>query len=433
VLKKFGPAFIKSLLSRGTHYLLLENIIRMAVGLITAGIVFRLLPVETVSSWGVITSWVIIFSTFASAGADTIFVSVVNAEHEVVAERFSQLVLVRLIASILSAGISIVGAFIAYSDPQTRFGIIVLSLAWIPQSLYLMEYFFQGKGQIRKLTTIRLSVLLMSFAAKVAVVLIYKSLYLFILVTLFETVIGAGIYLFFAKKSDILSLFKHLDLKKLFVLFKSQTLFLMLSTLFMNINYRMDQLLLQKISDAKSVAGYFAVVRLFEVLSILPFIISNAHTKSMSESLLKGPEEFENSMRHLTRDLMLISCVIVGGTALFGWPAIRILFGEKYTDFFPVLVVLSCSLFFTSLSLVKGWYMTLTGKFRENMLTSLVGALTNIVFNLLLISKLGIWGCVISSIVSYAVYGYFSAYMFESLTPYLRIVRSAFNFKKGKP
>lgn len=139
------------------------------------------------------------------------------------------------------------------------------------------------------------------------------------------------------------------------------------------------------------------------MLGFIPVVLTTAYAPVVTRSKQKGSDEYRQTLSKVYR-LMFI-CFLVTSVPLFflsQWVVV-VLYGREFTEAGSLLSLFAIRLFFTNFSVAKSLFITNENLFRYTLLTSVVGAVTNIAFNYALIPLLGVRGSLVATILSFTI------------------------------
>ena len=185
----------------------------------------------------------------------------------------------------------------------------------------------------------------------------------------------------------------------------------MLSLLLMELNYRVDVLMLDGFVQKTDIGLYSLSVQIAERVWLIPDALKDILLSKLSKD--KDYREVAKITR-ISLFAMLI-CVII--LIVFGKPIIDILFGLAYKGTYEIMLIL----LFSSINMVFYkmiyTYNVVRSRRNINFFILFISALSNIVMNYLLIPHMGNIGAAISSLVSYSVCGFLFLFYFVFTTP----------------
>ena len=145
-------------------------------------------------------------------------------------------------------------------------------------------------------------------------------------------------------------------------------------------------------------------------------IISGLYSKKLME-------EMGRTYQVLTKWIFSVTIPLFFILFLFPEAVLNLLFGMNYIQAASVLRILSLGFMFHAFLGLNGLSLLVMGETRFLMLTSLSGAISNVVLNAALIPILGIVGAALASLLSYGVVNIFSStklYQLSKIHPFTR-------------
>ena len=163
---------------------------------------------------------------------------------------------------------------------------------------------------------------------------------------------------------------------------------------------RIDQIMIKGMLDAAAVGYYSAAVRISEVFYFLPAII----TGSVFPAIIKS--KLEDEVRYNKRLLALFTILLwsaIGASIFFtllAKPIVLTLFGAEYSPAIPVLMVHTWGSLFVFLGVVRTKWAINENYQIYIMFYVILGAVINVVLNLIFIPRTGIIGAAFSTVIA---------------------------------
>lgn len=148
--------------------------------------------------------------------------------------------------------------------------------------------------------------------------------------------------------------------------------------------------------------GIFAVANKFPSMVAMVFtVFANSWQISVLEEFKKKEfEKYYNKILQLIFSLLvLLSCLV----AVFSKQLIALFADEKFFEAWKLVPILTIAILFSSLSGFVGTCFSAVRKSKYYFYSSIWGALSSILFNLLLIPYLGLFGAVLAIVLSHLV------------------------------
>ncbi len=181
---------------------------------------------------------------------------------------------------------------------------------------------------------------------------------------------------------------------------------LFLSGIFNAINLRVDQVFLFTFLSAKELGVYAADVRIVETLHLLPTVFSALAYPVLCKRFQDSKKGFAAAYRVILKFLNLFIVPVATATFLLAPKIIALAFGPEYESGGPALSVLMFSEICVYFGIVNNNLLLAAGQQDFIFVSTFLGAVTNVVLNLLLIPSYGIIGAAISTLISYSGLSY---------------------------
>jgi O-antigen/teichoic acid export membrane protein len=152
------------------------------------------------------------------------------------------------------------------------------------------------------------------------------------------------------------------------------------------------------IYNVASSIGSYASFTLLPIAMVLYPIISKTYDE-------KNLEECSNYFKYSFKYLMMVTIPAAVGLSILAKPLLQILTSAEFISGSSVVVITAFGALFNCLQQICSYVMHLSGKTHVNLILLSIAAALNIIFNIILIPHLGIFGAGISYFLSYVVLG----------------------------
>lgn len=175
---------------------------------------------------------------------------------------------------------------------------------------------------------------------------------------------------------------------------------LSLTVVFSNIYARTDMLMLKYYEGSASVGFYSVAARFTENWLLFTGLFSSIFSVAVISGFKTSPEEYRKQLHRYYFMLFNIAIPPIVLTLLLGEPVIRFLYGTEYLKTVPVLCIFVFSLIFSSL--LNGFNCHAINGNRLMTVASVFGsgAVINVPLNMILITRFGMNGAAVSSLIS---------------------------------
>ena len=188
-----------------------------------------------------------------------------------------------------------------------------------------------------------------------------------------------------------------------------------------------DKIMLRHMLDSSEAVGYYsAAIAISGLISFLPAAILESARPPIMEAKSTDEAIYRNRLRLLYAALIWISLFYSLGVTCFARPIVYLLYGKAY---YPAIPALRIAVWYTAFSYLgsgRSLFLICEKKNRFVSLFSAMGALTNIVLNLLLIPQLGIKGAALATLATQLLANFVYPALFPSTRAYSRHVLAAF-------
>lgn len=287
----------------------------------------------------------------------------------------------------------------------------VLAVSNILYAFQVVEFFFQAQVAIRYVSMMRALNVFIFGLCKLAAVLLDVSFTGIALIFACEFIcLSLGFIVLYQWKGEGLSL-RAIDFTYGRQLLHS-TFWLILSGVSALVYLKIDQVMLGSLVSYSEAGIYAVAARLSEVW----YFISDALVLSFFAMLLtqknENPQLYDRNLQKLCDGLFATAALIAIGVTVVAKPAILLLFGEEYFASANILVVhIWAGLFVFMRALASKW-MIAENIFIYSLVSDGMGAIFNVLLNLLLIPKFGGMGAAWATIISYATASWLGFWIF---------------------
>jgi O-antigen/teichoic acid export membrane protein len=248
------------------------------------------------------------------------------------------------------------------------------------------------------LVSILTSVIMMVAAINGAPVLVL------VLVNAYMVILLAGLYWFLSVRKLNLRPVLALNLplaKKL--LANAWPIFV--SSFFVAINGRVDQVMLFRMQGDAALGSYVAAVKMTECLTFIPTAFSAVMFPFMCESFSRSREKFVFVYQRAFKYMAIIVMPVAFGTTMLAQPIMELIYGAKFQDGAIILAVLIWSQIFVFMGCINANVLVIMNLQKVMFFLTLAGAATNVLANLWLIPHYSSLGAAMATVISYSLVG----------------------------
>ncbi|VXD11295.1 Polysaccharide biosynthesis protein [Planktothrix serta PCC 8927] len=411
IQKKIKPEQFKILTNIG--WLLSERVFRMIMGFFLLAWTARYLGANQFGELNYAIAFGAIFLPLFQLASDQIIfrdlVRTPNLKESILGTGFLIKLLIGIIVFILASG-SII--FLQPNDPLTINLVIIVSIPSLFGGVSIIEAWFQSQVELKYTIWSKNIVFVLVTLIRIFLLQNQAHLMAFAWLIVIENAANAiGFVLIYRLTGKNILAWRG-NWKRAKKLMKISWP-LILSSLAITIYLRIDQVMLGQLTNSEQVGLYSAAVRLSE---IWPFA-STAIVKSIAPSIIAAKNEneelyYKKLQRLATSQALLVYCIAIPMTFL-STPFVVFVFGKEYAAAGGVLAIHIWSSMFLFLGYVKEIWITTEELTVFAFFFSVVGAVSNVILNFLLIPKYQAIGAAIATVVSYGCADYLACFIYK--------------------
>lgn len=401
ILEKFNHAGFQKYL-KNTSWLLLSRLFSMVVAFFVGAYVARYLGPSDFGSVNYIISFVGLFSILASLGIDSILVRDLVRLPEKRDSLLGSAFIIKLIGGITVFFIVFIACFLAIQDSYTRALIIMYSLTMLLQSLSIIDCYFQANVLAKKTAIVQIGVLIFSSVLKVSFVSLGLGIGWFVFSYVIDAV-STGLGLIIAYSSLNLSFFSwkfdYFLSKKIL----SMSWPLILSGMMGMIYLKIDQVMIGYMLGNYSAGIYAAAVKLSEIWYFIPGIIVSSVIPAIINAKKESVHLYYNRFKKLYLLLFTLSLLLSISISFFSKDIVHIIFGDSFTESSSILALYVWAGIPVFISTAFVQFFIIENMQKKIFFTTAVGAISNIILNILFIPHYGILGAAYATLASYTL------------------------------
>lgn len=265
-------------------------------------------------------------------------------------------------------------------------------------SFDLPIYWFRYKSKAKTVAIIRLISFAISAVWRIVVVSLYADIVLYVIGVSLETCLFV-VMLFVTYKNQNRGACIRFSCAKLASMFKISYPFIS-SAILSTIYGQTDKIMLKSMVDNTAVAIYSVSLTLAGAIVIIPTALIEGFRPDILSFKLANQTMYIKRLKQLYASVFWICvayCIFI--TVSAKW-IILLLYGNKYIDAVPSLSLVVWYTSFSYFGAINNLYMVAEEKTKWVQLTTLVGAITNVVLNFVLIPIYGVAGAAAASLVT---------------------------------
>lgn len=407
-------------------WLSFDKVLRMGVGLIVGVWVARYLGPEQYGVWNYAIAFAALLSVFTTLGLDNIAVKeLVNGKLAALRILGTSLAL-RVTSSLLMIGVAVaLAAIVRPGDGFTLVLVAISAAGYLFLSFDVIDFWFQSQVLSKYTVYAKNAVFLLFSVVKVGFILFQAPLVAFAWATLGELACAAaGLVLVYRIKGQSITSWRA-DVATARLLLQ-QSWPLLLAAVSITIYMKIDQVMLGNMIGNDAVGMYSAATRVSEIWYFFPSAIAASVFPSIIRTRAQNIDLYYRRLQKLF-DIMTALALAVSLPLTFASSFVmNLLFGEQYALAGPILSIHIWASVFVFLGVVQNGWDVAENLTKISMVRTFLGAICNVVLNLILIPRYQAVGAAIATVVSYAFSAYFLNMMYARTRPIFMLQTKSF-------
>ena len=274
---------------------------------------------------------------------------------------------------------------------------VLYSLILTCQAFELIQYWYQAKYLSKYSSIVSLCAYVIVSAYKIFLLISQKSIYWFALSNAIDyLLIAISLLVIYKIKGGQRLQFSWQVTKRMV----SVSRYYIVSSLMVTIFAQTDKIMLTLMVDDAATGYYSAAVACAGITSFVFVAIIDSARPAILESRKISVELFEKNMSRLYCTITYLSLAQSIAMTVFARLVITLLYGSHYEPAIPALQLIVWYTTFSYYGSVRNIWILAEGKQKYLWIINLLGALTNVVLNAMLIPVLGILGASFASLVT---------------------------------
>ena len=382
-----------------TSWLMAERILRMTVALLVGVYVARYLGPVRFGLLSYANSFVGLFLALATLGVESIVIRELvkrpKSRNELLGTAFG----LKIIGTIIMWFIILFSVPLTENDTQSNIFIAIISLAVIFQAFNVIDFNFQAEVKSKYVVQVQFVQLFFTSFAKVFLILIKAPLLWFVWIFCFDAfLLALGLVVMYLLKSgDFLQWRWKLEVARSLL---RDSWPLILSGVLVSIYVNIDQVMIKHMIDEQAVGLYAIATRLSTAWYFIPIAITSSLFPAIINAKYNNSSVYHQRLQVLYDILVWLAILIAITIFYLSDSIIDLLVGEEYA---PASFVLSIAIFagvFTNIGLINNKYFEAENRQIDILYRSLLGVSVNIILNIILIKKYGIYGAALATIAA---------------------------------
>ncbi len=387
----------------------MQKIVQLSSSLVVGIVLARYLGASDYGTYSLLLALTTILSTVSTFGLNHLVTKEIKLSNQDSFNIISNAILIRFIAAIFLAPIF----FLIYryaGESDYLYVVLVVLLLQCFNSFKVVEFYFLSKSDMKPYVTVNIVALLSSVLAKIVMVVMQVELKYFLLLVGGDYVFMGllSLYVYNRSKGSVSTPWLN---SRVFGDLVKKGLPLAFSSLTAVIYLKMDVIMLSYYVPKESVGHYAVAARLSEIWYILPGLLMAAVFPKLLELKKSSCSLYHSGIDRLLYFMVLSSFLLIVFITVFSEFIVYTLFGEQFLPSVDILQIhIWASIFIFMRAVVSKWLIA-EDLYYLSLVTHGVGAISNIILNLLMIPELGAKGAAYATLVSYGLASYVSLFL----------------------
>lgn len=304
---------------------------------------------------------------------------------------------------------------------------ILLIVSWqlIFQSFDTIDLFFQSRSQNIYSVLSRCIPLLLFSIIRIFIVIFDWGLISITLTYTLELLFGGfSLIYFYKKQNNTITNWKYNN--ELAKLYLKNTLPLIFSSFTAMLYLKVDQLMLKWIVGSSEVGIYAAAARLSEMWYFIPNILMTSLFPILIRLKERDEELYQEKIQQVLNAFVTINIIIIIFITICGDMIIKTLYGNYFDESAMILKIHIWSSMFVFIRILLNKWFIIENLLKQQFYNELIGAISNIVLNIILIPRYGGVGSAIATLISYIIAIYISSSIYPKTRKFSFMVTRSF-------
>lgn len=386
-------------ISINSGWLIGDKLLRLFVGIFISAWVARYLGPEQYGKLAYVIAFLAIFQAFSMLGLDAIVIRDISKELDFANEVLGTAFRLRLVASAISFAAACITIYVAYpQNVESQILVWLVGLGIVFQTADVVDLWFQSQSQSRRTVMAKAMSYAIAALLKIALIVTNAPLWLFAAAIGGETALSAIALYISYKKCPVQNRWTWNAVVARRML--RQSFPLMLSGLSIIVYMKSSQLIINELVDSASVGIYASAQLLSELWYFIPMTIMASVAPVIARKKAESEIAYTLALQKVFALMWLISIFISLVIAACSGLIVTILFGDAYLSSATILSVHIFTLIPVCIGVAQSLWLINENKSTLALVQAMVGAIASIGLNLLLISKYGIVGGAVATVMA---------------------------------
>lgn len=417
-------------------WLFADRILRMGFGLFVGVWVARYLGPQQFGLYNYTMAFVGLFTPLAGLGLKSIVVREIVREPLRKNEILGTAFVLKLLSGLLTICIAVATIILLRPDDNlSRWFVGIMATGYILQAFDTIDFWFQSQVKSRNTILAKNTAFIVGIILKVILIQTQALLIAFVWLGLIELILSA-VGLVFSYQLNQHNLFNWRVDKSLAKKLLQDSYPLILSGFAIVIYMKIDQIMLGEMLGNKSVGIYSAAVKISEIWYFLPMAVYSSITPAIINAKKISQELYYHKIQETLNFMVAITYALSVIITFSSSAIISNIYGINYVNAVPILSVHIWASTFIFIGVIKEIYIIAENITTVSFLSSLCGAIINVLLNFYLIPIYHELGAAIATVIGYSIPAYFMCVLYSPLRPMGKLMTKSLSliwvFEKSK-
>lgn len=430
IRKRLDGRFSLQAIIANTGWLMVDKLNRIFIGLFVGAWVARYLGPEQFGELAYALALTAFFQALANLGLDGIVVRDIAREPK----RSPEILGTTLRLRILSGFVSWLSAVMTVTllrpgDSRSIILVALIACGIVFQAADTVDLWFQSKSQSRRTVLAKIATTFIANAIRVILILYQAPIEAFAAIQLLELVLGAiALMVAYRKLPSCDKWTGSLQTSKVLA---HEAWPLLLGGISVVIYMRINQIMLREMVGEHELGVFSAVLPFSEAWNVIPMAICTSIAPVIARKRLENDAAYYESLQILFNMLAWFSLIIALVIIVLSSFIVNVFLGPKYSESIPVLMILILASMPIFLGVAQGIWIINEHKSRLALIKAALGAMSSILFNILLIPIYGAKGAAAATVISQFVSAVFSNFILAPNIFKMQLQSYRISFKYG--
>lgn len=385
----------KKIVLKEVFFQIIEKVIRISIGIVVIKKMANYLGPSLFGIYNFIESYYLILFGLSVFGLDITLTKLLSRKKRIDLVLGNGMILM-LIFGIVFMLLSFLVINLFFNNDKYNL-LIVVSTILIINPIYVLDYYFISKNQIRISSILKvIAYVIKSFLIIYAITKELSLLY-FILIILFEVILYSIMVSFYFFLNPIK--IKHKIDKAFMKNILSSSSYVFLYSVGAIIYNRIDILMIERFLTNQDLGFYSASFKLISFFYFIPTILSQTFFPRIVE-LAKLKLNNSDSLSLMYKLNFFSALIVFFGLIFFGEILINFLFGEAFSNSVLILYILSFNIVLISIGSIYSKVLYSNNLEKRLFIKVIFGILINVLLNIILIELYGVYGVAVSTAIA---------------------------------